>query len=337
MDIGALPMEVNIIEDELDELKRQQSSNGSFYIFGMIPSSNSVYFQTAYIVHVFLKVKNIIRKSYSDVIAKSFSFLDERSNMLISGKEGLSMAAYAYALYGKKDKASMLLNEVEKEYNMIGNTKKCFKLIPNGPCDTEHSSYAAMAYIKIGEKVKALSIFNWLTQQHNENKYAFNTHTYAIATEVIAEMAKLLKPVDTDFEVVLKNEASFEKKIHVTDKNMQDVIEIEYPEYSRTANITASGKGFCSITVIMEKTITINETDTKFKIDITPLNQTIVRVCAMYDPGEDLNSAEILNNVIYDIEMPSGHIFSEIIAVKKNLEIKVCKINIIEHLSNPKN
>lgn len=323
MNIKVLPKQIEIIEKELDELKRKQNPNGSFDDFGQLPYSKDVYFQTAYIAHSFLKVKNVVKKSYSDVLANCFAFLDNQSNMLQSGKEGLSMAAYAYALYGKKERTLELLKEVEKEVHQITESQKCFKLQTLDPCDIRHSSYAAMAYIKINEKVKALHIFNWLVQHHNENKYSSNTHAYAIATEVIAEMAKLLKTLDTDFKVTLKNEANFEKTIHVTDKNMKETFEIEYPEYSRMVDLTASGKGFCSITLIMEKTITINETASKFEMDVKQLSETLVQVCATYKPNEELNVAEILNNVIYDVEMPSGHIFSKVVDADNIPQIKV--------------
>ena len=328
MDIGAIPKQLNIIEKELNELRELQNQNGTFRNFGLFPprvnyDKGGEYFETAYIVHAFLKASKIIRKKYNDVISKSFVFLNSNSSMLKSTKDGLSMAAYAFALNGRKDKATALLNQVEQEAYVNGSMK-CFKITRSSDCDITHTCYAMMAYVKIGEADKALPIFNWLTQNHNKEKYSSNTYTYAIATEAIAEIAKLGTISTTDFTVTLRNEADFFKTIHITEKNIKDVYEEEFPEYSKQFNITASGVGFCSITTIIEKSVMINVTKTKFDLKVAPLNENTVQVCATYNPGEE-TSASVLN-VIYDVEFPSGYIFLKIIDLETKREIQVIQL-----------
>lgn len=321
------------MELELDVLRTLQNSDGTFRNFGSIPPSKDrngaymKYFQTAYILHVFLKSKKIVGEKYDDVIQRSFNFLNSDSNRLLAGKRELSIAAYAYALAGQKDTAKRLLKEVEKESLIINKSfenpqMKCYKSSSDSDCDIVHSSYALLAYLTVHESKFVEPVFMWLIDSYNKNKYSSNTYLFAIATEAIAKKTKK-QSEETDFTITLENEHTFRKTIHVTNENMNEVFEEEFPKFSRKAKISASGQGFCSITTIIEKTVTVSKTETMFTLNVTPLSQTMLEVCAIYDPRDVTNSLDSLNNVIYDVEMPSGYIFSEVVDFDNIKEIKV--------------
>ena len=141
-----------------------------------------------------------------------------------------------------------------------------------------------------------------------------------MSVEVSGHRNKLNK---VDFSVTISNKNDFNKVIHVTTED--DPIEIILPENTTTAEASIKGTGFCIITVITQRAFKLFYLDPKFNLEIARLptsrhNEAIVRVCASYAPKR--NEFQIIQEVIYDVEMPKGYVYKEVIDKSK---IKVVK------------
>lgn len=337
MEIGALPANMKVIYGELDALKRLQTESGDFNDFGDFPEFASKgrektfkFFQTAFTLIPFLKFREFISKKYDDVINKAFDYLNRDENRLETDNEGLSIAAYAYALNGSNVEAQMFLKEVENDKLQISDKQRCLKISKShSKCDIRHTSYAAIAYFSMNDQASAKPLINWLLESHNLNKYYSNSHSYAIATEAISKLASTMKSYGTNFTVTFKNEANFTKVANFVKENGTKPVEVEFPEYSLSAKMTARGYGHCSITTIIEKTVTLSQTTPNFKITIKPIskrlksNEKIIRVCAAYEPPGDQFMA-VLTNVIYDVEIQSGFIYQNVV----DFDIKADEIKV---------
>lgn len=333
MEIGALPRNIPIIENELNLLKNQQTSNGNFNNFGSIPHSHNTYFQTAYILIPFLKFRGYVNKNYNDVINKGFNYLNGITRSTSTDKEVYTIAAYAYALNGNHNMAKTLLAEAEKHYVQIDKHKKCLRSSQaDMTCKIRHTSYAVVAYLTMNmyEQAKALTV--WILNTYRPNGWLSNTYDYAVSTEAISKflIAKDISKT-TDFTVTLTNEQTFHKLVHVTQANQKDEVEVVYPDYTLDARMAIKGSGYCSITKILESTVELKTTASKFILTVTPLaassgTQRTVRICATYQPREDEISLQTLFNVIYDVKIPSGYTYTEIVGMGSKPEIKVSKM-----------
>jgi hypothetical protein len=100
------------------------------------------------------------------------------------------------------------------------------------------------------------------------------------------------------------------------------------PDYTLNFTTYAKGYGYCSITTVKESTVSLTVANPYFKLNITPRkgstsDQMIVQVCATYDPPENVHTEAILTNVIYDVEMPSGYQYMEVINQSSTPDIGV--------------
>ncbi|XP_070504812.1 CD109 antigen-like [Chironomus tepperi] len=329
MEIGALPRNPPIIEKELNLLENKQTSSGNFNNFGSIPSNRDPYFQTAYILIPFLKFRNYVNKNYDAVINKGFSYLNGITSGSSSDMESYSIAAYAYALHGNHEMAKSLLKQTEKHKKEISKTKHCLNSLSDNNCNIRHTSYAVIAYLTMNMVREAKPFSAWIMDSYKTNKYYSNTYSYAVAAEAISKFL-IANPPDlkTDFTVTLTNEMDFNKVIHVTKANQKNEVEVIYPDYTLAARMSIQGSGFCSITKIMESTIALTQSSSKFTLSVTPragssTSERIVKVCATYQPKEDEVSLETIFNVIYDVELPSGYIYEEIVNLSSKPEIKL--------------
>lgn len=330
MEINALPRNTAIVEQELDALKKYQTAEGNFNDFGPTPPSRSPFFQTAYILVSFLKMKNFVTKNYDDVIQRGFSYLNGINSVATTDREAFALAALAHALNGNKKDAKRLLNEVEKDKVQIDKIRKCFKLSKNETtCHLRHTSYAAIAYLTMNKADDAKTLITWILNQYRAITFYYYTYDVAITTEAISRflIAKQIS-LPTDFTVTLTNELDFHEVVHITKTNQKDTKEVVFPDYTLHPKMTIKGSGYCSITNIRENTVALDQSSTKFKLQVTPLAATgtkdrFVRICATYQPQEDDISMQTLFNVIYDVEMPSGYVYSDIDKLESKPEIKV--------------
>ena len=332
MEIGAIPRSPSLIERELDLLRNKQTSSGTFNNFGNIPDSRNSYFQTAYVLIPFLKFKRFVNKNYDDVINRGFSYLNGISSGSSTDRETHSIAAFAYALNGNFPKALALLAEAEKYYKKLSERHICLRnSAADNNCNIRHTSYAVIAYVAMNKFEEAKRLCVWILDSYKSNKFYSNTYSYAVSTEAISRflIARQVSQI-TDFKVTVSNEQSFNKVVHITNANQKDEVEIIYPDYTLEAKMSIQGNGFCSITKIMQSTVALQQSSSKFSLNVTPLavsrtNERTVRVCATYQPREDEISLQTLFNVIYDVEMPSGYTFKEIVNIASKPEIKVRK------------
>ncbi|XP_070504792.1 thioester-containing protein 1 allele S3-like [Chironomus tepperi] len=309
MEIGALPENQEIIEKELNLLKDQQTS--------IISEVSQAIF------------RNFVNKNYDAVINKGFSYLNGITSGSPSDMESYSIAAYAYALLGNHKMAKSLLKQTEKHKKEFNTKKYCLKSSFDTDCNIMHTSYAVIAYLTMNMTREAKPFSAWIMDSYKPNKYYSYTNTYAVAAEAISKFL-IANPstAKTDFTVTLTNEMDFNKVIHVTKANQKNEVEVIYPDYTLNPQFSIQGSGFCSITKIMESTIALTQSSSKFTLLVTTrggssTREKIVKVCATYQPKEDEVSLETIFNVIYDVELPSGYVYKEIVNLSSKPEIKL--------------
>ncbi|XP_070504791.1 thioester-containing protein 1 allele S3-like [Chironomus tepperi] len=299
MEIGALPENQEIIEKELNLLKDLQTLSGNFNNFGSIPSNRDSYFQTAYILIPFLKFRNFVNKNYDAVINKGFSYLNGITSGSSSDMESYSISAYAYALYGNHETAKSLLKQTVDHKKEIARTKHCLKTSIDADCNIIHTSYAVIAYLTMNMVQEARQFSAWIMDSYKPNKYYSYTNTYAVAAEAISKFL-IANPstAKTDFTVTLTNEMDFNKVIHVTKANQKNEVEVIYPDYTLAARMSIQGSGFCSITKIMESTIALTRSSSKFTLSVTPRagSSTSERIVKLAAPRLQKTKVQIYYN-----------------------------------------
>ena len=335
METGVIPKDSAIITNGLDSLKASQTENGSFDNFGNFlefhgDSESAQYFQTAFILIPFLKFRGFAAKKYDDVIDKGFNFLNGARNMKLLDKEALSIGAYVYALNNDINQLQEILNEVEESAVQIDENKKCYKLSENHTnCDLRHTAYAALAYITVNQVDYAKDIVKYILLQYKLRSYYGNDFNHVLSTEVISKYLIAKKDnTTTDFKVTFTSELGLESILNVTNSNQKDLHEFIFPDYTLHPKITINGTGVCSIRKIIESYTAVEHESSKFNVTVTPQpvvnqNERIVRVCATYQPQGNFNKSDSLFSVIYDVEMPSGYLYKEIVDFDKQTDIKV--------------
>ncbi|XP_070504806.1 CD109 antigen-like [Chironomus tepperi] len=332
MEIGALPKNARVVEQELDALKSKQNADGTFTDFGPTPPSKSAYFQTAYVLVPFLKIRNMkfVTKSYDDVINKCFNYLTGINAVSETDKEAYGLAALAYAINGSETEAERMLNEVEKSIIQIDKKRKCYKITKaENKCHMRHTSYVAISYLTLNRTEEAKKLITWLLGSYRAYSAYEYTYDVAITTEAIAKFLMTLEvhPV-TDLTVILTNEMDFKKELTITAKNQKDTQEVIFPHYTLHPMVTFKGTGYSSVTLIVESTVSIEQQGASpFIVTVKPDKSTsnirTVQICATYSPNEDSRHLQTLVNVIYDVEMPSGYTYTDIVNLDSKPEIKM--------------
>ncbi|XP_070504796.1 thioester-containing protein 1 allele R1-like [Chironomus tepperi] len=97
-------------------------------------------------------------------------------------------------------------------------------------------------------------------------------------------------------------------------------------KYSANAT-TVDGTGPCTTRKAVESFTAVEHQNSKFNVTLTTLpgliqNERIVRVCATYQHQENSTESQTLFSVVYDVEMPSGYMYEEIVNYDTNMDIK---------------
>jgi len=339
MFINILPVDKRLIQIELDQLKALQKTDGTFVNYrGIIPSYSGgalgLYYQTAYCLIPFIKFRSWIGKNYDDVINKGIDYIKNEARIKEQEgiRDGLVVAAYISALSNDTSLAKKFLATAEKDaYFNDPNSQKmrCLKRISHEPCDLRHTAYAAITYLLMDDQKMAQPLIIWLMDKHSLNKAFSNSIYLAIASEAISTFVSG-KPVKkaTDFTVKITNEHDYNKIIYMNSSQMNTPIEVQIPEYTLNYTTTVKGTGYCSITTAIEKIVAVKNVDPKFTLTVVPRSgststERIIQVCATYVPLETDNSLQTLVNVIYDVEMPSGYQYVEIVNLASTKAIRV--------------
>lgn len=335
MDVEALPKDIKMIEKEFDVLKELQNENGSFDNFGNIldvqeNSSSAEYFQTAFILIPFLKFRGFVSKSYDEVIEKGLNFLNKTRNSEDLNLEAQSVAAYAYALNGDKNQTLEILNKVEKQSNQFEKDQKCYKLSANhSSCNLRLTAYSTLAYLTINQTVSIQNCVNYLLSQHQLKSYHGTNFNHAITVEAISKF--LITNSDnnlTDLKVKFTSERGIEKILNINNSNENIRHKFIFPDKTLHPLLSMSGTGTCLVRKYIKSKVTVERQNSKINATATPLpvlvqNERIVRVCADYQQEGNFTDSQSFFLVIYDVELPSGYIFEEIMNLSSIPENKV--------------
>ncbi|CAG9810246.1 unnamed protein product [Chironomus riparius] len=338
----------DVIEKELDILKSYQLETGGFSNFGSMLEFNKnssdynntkIYFETAYVLISFLKSDKIVDQKYEDVITKALDFLEDNFHYYENSNEASSIAAYVFSLKSLTDESyeirtKGIMDSIENTLIDHGNMEMCIKLsATDDDCNIRYTAYTAMAFINLDAIHKAVPLVYWLLKSYNFNVLNGDYFNAAIISEPIAKVANLLHSNSTDITILLKDEFNFEETLKLTENNSTDFHLVNFPTHSKILGSTISGHGFVSVTKVVERTLDFAiAIEPTFHIAVAIINDKIVtksgeiviNVCADYDQEEW--SMVAMKHVIYEVQMPSGYIFDEIIdLVWKKKDIRLVK------------
>lgn len=288
---------------------------------------DEVLFTTAYCLIPFLKNKSLI-ENYKNLIDKGMNYLYE--NIKVNTKIQVhSIAAYVAALKGNNSYANTLLDQAKIMPTHV-NDKLCFKTNRDfSSCSEIHTAFIALAHLKLNESGHAEPMINFLIDYNLKYSATQTTFKNAILTEPIVEMGIIKANNKTQLNIVFSNEHSFRKEIKINEMNSQNVQYVTVSKYSKTVSAIITGHGYCTLTMIMEEILITDVVKSTFTINIFKnitskiKNQKTITICASYNPKPW--QQEVLLNVIYEINMPSGYIYSHINDLYKKVEIKVRK------------
>lgn len=312
IEIGAFPKDAKLIEKELDELKNFQTSEGSFTTFGSYPESSSVYFQTAYALIPFIKMKNLkfLTKNYDIVIEKGLKFIRHEYYEMNRDREANSIAAIAF---GQAENSCAFKN--------INQFQKCCKLsINQDECDLRITSYAAIVHLKTKDFKTAMTLMSYIFEQYNLLKNRQKSHSIAIATEAISTFLIARKNfLSTNLTISFENEHNFKEIFHITDNNQKEISMVRFPKLSRETLIRVEGTGFLLAKIVFEHNIEINgERDKSLGLNLKTSKglkdfEKSLQICVMYQPKVITNDTiKTLKYVMTDVEFPNGYVFMEL-------------------------
>lgn len=336
MESGALPMDRQAIIETLKLVEEPQHSNGTFsnFVFyygfpgekGTIEYMASIqYFSAAYCLIPFLKHRELLGTQFDTFISRGIRFLKSENNQKDCNSLAFSTAAYALALKGEDDEAKKLIGLLDSVKYHQQNIK-CYRTNDTDKdCNARVTTYVALALIKLDMITEAEPIVHWLVTFNDE--VHSNTGLNALVTEPIAELALKIRSDDTNLNVIIKDERSFKKQVTIKEFNSHIQQYVPLPKYSEKASYEIYGKGYCSISIITERIVTVPQIASQFNItmdtdiDHNVKTQKVLKLCAIYLPKD--KSKNIVVNVIYEIDMPSGYTFDSIKNAIKLTEIKV--------------
>lgn len=302
------------LKTRLDELKSRQSG-GKFGEFGFNIGFNTngtalKIVQTAYILTQFIKFQHLFVNEYDLVINDSFQYLElnkDKADYL-----GTAITAYCYALNNQTKKAKdelESLDSIKIDHNDVqGMMKKiCY---PNKnskktrDCNLLESVYVALAYLKLGDIENAEPIVNWLIATNRISEVSLNTIEYAFTMEPIAELANLL---ENPANLTIKMSNNFKSLEFNILSDSQKNFETYFPKQSKAIEYDIKGIGFWSITSVAEQLYIESLQNNIFSLNLDlklynnqPKNREL-KVCARQKEIDEIV------NVIYEIELPSGH------------------------------
>ena len=194
-----------------------------------------------------------------------------------------------------------------------------------------------MALIKLNSLSRAEPLVYWFMDTKMYFDIMHDTYYTAAITEPIAELGIALKSDVTNLRISLKNEHGFTKSLEVLKDNSHIPQDIEFPNYSQDVISTISGYGYCTVSMIFERIVIVPQVVPIFKVNLhtniatTIPNKKIVRVCAKYDAQVGMDP--VLVNVIYEVGLPSGYIYSGIVnlEIQKDIKVRIAivKINLV--------
>ncbi|KAL7011178.1 hypothetical protein ACKWTF_014137 [Chironomus riparius] len=339
MTVDAVPEDKKVVFEQLDKVRDLQESNGTFshanfkfyYGFALDQNSDFIYteryFAAAYCLVPFVRHRKFMDGRYDNFILKGFRYLDKDENRLQVLRHGLSVASYVYALDNQPEKAEKLLKEIERAYKHHEDNKRCYKILEtDADCDVRHTTYVALTYLTLKDLVKAEPIIYYLLSKKQGYDYSQNTRFLSVVTEPIADMGVLINVDETDLKVTVKNQGAFQQDFFIDTSNSNVPQTVEMPPGSEEVTSVISGKGYCTLSVIFERLVTVPLVDQSFSLRLTKRQESsspvtnVIRVCATYDRQSGMKP--ILVNVVYEVEMPSGYIFLEVKDSDKHTEIK---------------
>lgn len=303
------------LKTRLDELKSRQN-DGKFGEFGFkigFETENQAALeivQIAYILTQFIKFQHLFDiNEYNRVISNSFEYLERNKDK--ADYFGTAITAYCYALNNQTEKAKdelESLDSIKIDHNDVqGIMKKICYSNKNSKktedCNLLESVYVALAYLKLGDIENAEPIINWLIATNRISEVSLNTIEYAFTMEPIAELANLLEnPANLTIKLY-NNFKSLELKMNDSQKNF----ETYFPKQSKAIEFNIEGIGFCSITSVAEQLYIESLRNNTFTLNLNlildndkPKNREL-KVCAKQE------KIDKIVNVIYEIELPSGH------------------------------
>lgn len=222
-----------------------------------------------------------------------------------------AMYAYAFALNNDKEEAEAWLkdlmdNKKESENQVYWEHK-------NKPLMVETAAYAVMAYVKIGQHLKAWPIVNWMMSNRNFGGGFYSTTDTVIGMQALGVYAEKVYSSTTNMTVELSQNNKVLKTFELNNANAFK-LQVE-PLHFSSRNISIqvvgadeSSNGFAYIQIAKSYYSIVNATD-QFVVSAIPQAggpETVLKlnVCANFKP---IGNKTTSGMTLIEVQLPSGY------------------------------
>ncbi|XP_053387777.1 CD109 antigen-like [Mercenaria mercenaria] len=327
---GLIQIDEAIMSKAMNWLLTCQQSDGSFSEPGRVIQTSmqagtaSGIKMTAFILISLLENKNISSvRGYKldNAITKGKTYLEARMH---TAYDAYTLAIVCYALasagssYGSTcfDKLKMAATiDDDKKYWTASTTvakreigdRSLAKRAPSA--DIEASSYALLAYMKLGRTSEAFPIVKWLVSQRNPTGGYRSTQDTIISLQALSEFSSsgsgsIGPPPDYGVQFSILSGQDAIDSYSATPSTFDVVHSIKIPNALDSVNIQITGTGSAVIDVTTSFYVTGSELDDYIAVVVTITNETIntatIKACLSW------TGPEASGMLIMEVEMPTG-------------------------------
>lgn len=285
---------------------------------------------SAFVAIAFLESKSALAdfKDFAGTVSRILNRVIEKVAE-IEDNHIKAMYAYAFALNGNQKEASAWLRDLMDNSKTSDN--KVYWENSNKPVMIETAAYAVMAYVKIGEFLKAWPIVNWMMTERNFNGGFSTTTDTVLGIQALSLYAEKVYSPTTHMTVNLLQNNKLLKSFNLNNGNaFKTQVEKLHPS-TRNISIEVEGtandkNGFAYVQVTKSYYAAVNATD-QFDVSAIPKSggsdgKLKLEVCASFRPVENKTTSDM---TLIEIQLPSGYEYDNEDSDKlmKKTEVKV--------------
>ncbi|KAM7351079.1 uncharacterized protein ACRADG_004064 [Cochliomyia hominivorax] len=306
------PVEIRIIEADLEYLAKQQMSNGEFphsgYLFS--PTHQNKYGFTAFVLLTFLEDRKYALK-YQTIIQEGIQYLTSNVDN-IKDIYALSIVGYALTM-AQNNKAHLVIDKIKQQSQISNGLMWWSSEGARNTANDEITGYALMALLTTpGDHTP---ILKWLIQQRNAKGGFKSTQDTVVGLQALVKFSENQKTLN-NINMTIKYRAQDQEGIELDHNefkmdsdNALILQQHDLPKSTRHISFEVTGTGNSLIQVSYQYNMVENEQYHYFHIEpkVKQINSKEIdlEVCFTYQTSSDLSNNRT-NMVIMEINLPSG-------------------------------
>lgn len=223
----------------------------------------------------------------------------------------MAMFAYAFSLNKNTNETKIwledLMNSKKESENKIywENISKALQV--------ETAAYAIMAYVTIGEYMKAWPIVNWMMSERTLTGAYYTTTDTVLGIQALTMYAEKVYASSTHMSISLSDNGKFVQSFAINSNNALKLQMIDLPVSARNISVSVGGthdsdNGFAYIQVTKSYNTVVNSTD-QFYLTAIPqaggsAKNLNLRICASF---KKIGNKVASKMTLIEVQLPSGY------------------------------